>query len=201
MRAPADDIVELASRRLREGRRLDLSALAAELEISRPTLFRRVGNREELMGEALWRLASRVWRMTECRWEREHGARWLSPDGRMRSLGVLAGYGKRIVADQGFRRLLDEEPAVALRVLTDPFGRVQPRMIEAFAVLLRRDVADGGLAPLVDLDTLAYAVIRLCESIVYADVIADRAPDLVAATTMVEHLVEGTLQVRATARP
>ena len=44
-----DRIVSTAARWIYEGRRLDMQGLADELGVSRVTLFRRVGSREELM--------------------------------------------------------------------------------------------------------------------------------------------------------
>ncbi|HEY2262923.1 MAG TPA: hypothetical protein VGI96_09895, partial [Streptosporangiaceae bacterium] len=51
-----DRIVSTAARWIYEGRRLDMQGLADELGVSRVTLFRRVGGREELISRALWRL-------------------------------------------------------------------------------------------------------------------------------------------------
>ena len=47
--------------------------------------------------------------------------------------------------------------------------------------------------PDVDVDTLAYAVVRLGESFLYADVLASRAPDLEACTTLVNALVTASV--------
>jgi hypothetical protein len=38
---------------------------------------------------------------------------------------------------------------------------------------------------------LAYAIVRLGEAFLYSDVLASRAPDLAAATTLLAALVEG----------
>ena len=46
-------------------------------------------------------------------------------------------YRADVAGNQGFRRLLDDEPTVAIRVLTDPHGRVQPRVMAAHVALLR----------------------------------------------------------------
>ncbi|MFI5083087.1 MAG: hypothetical protein ACHQCE_18605, partial [Streptosporangiales bacterium] len=53
-------IVSTAARWIFEGRRLDMQGLADELGVSRVTLFRRVGSREELISQALWRLTERM---------------------------------------------------------------------------------------------------------------------------------------------
>ena len=191
MSASADDIVALAARWIHRGIRLDTRALAAELGISRTTLFRRIGNREDLMGDALWTLSDRTMRAAVLRWEKTVGPAVRDPDGQLRCLAVMQEYRSVIAADLGFQRLLDDEPTVAIRVLTDPRGRVQPRVVAAHMDLLARDIADGGFVPAVGLESLCYALVRLGEAFLYSDVLAMRAPDLAAASTLIGALVEG----------
>lgn len=184
----AEHVVRAAARCIHGSGRLDLGALSRELGISRVTLHRRVGNREQLMGEALWYLAERTFAQGVAQWERAQAAGEL-PAGAVRSLWVMAHFRHAVGHDPGQRHLLDEEPGVAMRLLTDPHGRVQPRVIEMEATLMRQDVEAGVLHPVVDVDTLAYAVVRLGESFLYADVLASRTPDLEACTTLVDALV------------
>jgi AcrR family transcriptional regulator len=188
---PRDDIVRLAARWIYHGIRLDTRALAAELGMSRTTLFRRVGNREDLMGDALWYLADRTMCAAVRDWEAANGTAVRGPDGELRCLAVMRQYRSAIAGNKGFRRLLDDEPALAMRVLTDPTGRVQPKVIAAHVELLGRDVADGGFVPAVGLDSLCYALVRLGEAFLYSDVLAARTPDLDAASTLLAALVEG----------
>ncbi len=187
----ADEIVRTAAHWIDRGVRLDTRTLANELGISRSTLFRRVGNREDLMGDALWYLGNRTMAAANRMWEKAHGPAVRSPDGELRCLAVMRQYRCDIAGNDGFRRLLDEEPTVAIRVLTDPHGRVQPRVMAAHVALLRRDVEDGGFVPAVSLDSLCYAIVRLGEAFLYSDVLASRAPDLDAASTLLAALVEG----------
>ena len=42
-----------------------------------------------------------------------------------------------------------------------------------------------------DTPTLAYAIVRISEGFLYADPIADRAPDIDRATTVIEALLTG----------
>lgn len=185
------EIVRTAARRINRGVRLDTRTLAAELGISRSTLFRRVGNREDLMGDALWYMADRTMAGAVRQWESVNGAAVRDAAGELRCLAVMRAYREAIASNVGFRRLLDDEPAFAIRVLTDPHGRVQPRVMAAHIELLRRDVDDGGFVPVVSLDSLCYAIVRLGEAFLYSDVLASRAPDLAAASTLLAALVEG----------
>ena len=191
MSLTADEIVRTAAHWIDRGVRLDTRTLATELGISRSTLFRRVGNREDLMGDALWYLADRTMAAAIHAWDKAFGDAVRSPEGELRCLAVMRRYRGDVAAHQGFHRLLDEEPVVTIRVLTDPYGRVQPRVMAAHLDLLRRDVEAGGFVPAVSLDSLCYAIVRLGEAFLYSDVLASRAPDLDAASTLLAALVEG----------
>src|ERR1700709_2558801 len=50
----------VARRWFLDGRRVDVGELATELEISRATVFRWVGNRDQLLGEILWSMTEDV---------------------------------------------------------------------------------------------------------------------------------------------
>jgi AcrR family transcriptional regulator len=192
--APRDEVVRRAARTLLDGERLDTTVLAAQLGISRVTLFRRVGNRDAILGEAMWSLGERTLR----RAVRAHDARpeGAEPAGRLRSLAIVEDYRNVLGTAPALRRFLDDEPTTALRVLTDPRGRVQPRLVEAYTRLFERDVDERGLIPQVPLPLLAHAVVRLGESFLYSDAMVSRDPDLKTATTVVDALVTGVLGVR-----
>ncbi|MFE7742250.1 QsdR family transcriptional regulator [Nocardia sp. NPDC057455] len=189
-----DDIVQRAVASMVAGQRLDLSTLATELHISRATLFRRAGNRDQILSAALWWLAERSLAASAERWRHAWGERVRDRDGVLRSVWIMTDHAARAGRDPALQKLLAEEPVTAIRALTDPMGAMQPRMVTAVRTLLERDVATGGLRPLVDLDTLAYGVVRLGESILYADIVAGRRASVAAASTLVTALVDGALQ-------
>lgn len=58
---------------------------------------------------------------------------------------------------------------------------------------LRRHVAEFGLITLIEPNALAYALVRLGESFLYADVLAARKPDVATADRLQRALVEGIL--------
>lgn len=187
----AEEIVRAAAHWIDRGIRMDTRTFAHELGISRSTLFRRAGNREELLGDALWYLADHTMAAAVRNWERAEGDAVRNADGELRCLAVMREYRSAIAGNDGFRRFLDDEPTVAIRILTDPHGRVQPRVMAAHVDLLGRDVEDGGFVPAVSLESLCYAIVRLGEAFLYSDVLASRAPDLEAASTLLAALVEG----------
>jgi AcrR family transcriptional regulator len=180
-------IVATAARWIEDGRRLDMRGLADELGVSRVTLFRRVGSREVLLGKALWMLTQCTLDTAAARWESER------PEGALHTPGVGRHINAIVSQSKGLRRLLDNEPALAIRVLTDPRGPVQTGVVAFIAGLLRRDVEELGLVTLIEPDALAYALVRLGESFLYADVLAARKPDVETLNRLQLALIEGQL--------
>jgi AcrR family transcriptional regulator len=180
-------IVSTAARWIYQGRRLDMQGLADEVGVSRVTLFRRVGSREELISQALWRLTERMLEIAVERWEAER------PEGELHLPGTIRHINVMVAGSAGLRRLLDDEPALFMRVLTDPRGRVQSGIVAFIEELLRRDMAEFGLVTIIEPNALAYALVRLGESLLYVDVLAARKPDVAAASRLQQALIEGIL--------
>ena len=88
--------------------------MADELGVSRVTLFRRVGSREELLSQALWLLTERTLEAAAARWEAER------PEGELHTPGTGRHINAIVAQSAGLRRLLDDEPTLAIRVLTNP---------------------------------------------------------------------------------
>ena len=164
-----------------------MQRLANELGVSRVTLFRRVGSREALLSKALWMLTQYMLDTAAARWEAERPAGALHTPGTGRHINAIVSQSK------GLRRLLDDEPGLAIRVLTDPRGPVQAGTVAFVEELLRRDIEEFGLVTLVEPDALAYALVRLGESFLYADVLAGRKPDVETVNRLQRALVQGTL--------
>jgi AcrR family transcriptional regulator len=180
-------IVAAAARWIQDGKRLDMQGLADELGVSRVTLFRRVGSREALLSKALWMLTQCTLETAAARWEAER------PEGELHTPGTGRYINVMVAQSKGLRRLLDDEPALAIRVLTDPRGQVQTGTVAFIEELLRRDIEEFGLITLIEPDALAYALVRLGESFLYADVLAARKPDVETANRLQRALIEGVL--------
>jgi hypothetical protein len=164
-----------------------MQGLADELGVSRVTLFRRVGGREELLTGALWVLTERTLEAAAAQWEAMRPAGELHAPGTGRRINAI------VSQSPGLRRLLDDEPALTLRVLTDPRGRVQTGIVAFVEALLRRDITEFDLVSLIEPDALAYALVRLGESFLYADVLAARKPDVATADHLQQALVQSCL--------
>lgn len=188
-RAPedrADQAVRVAARWLAASRRLDMQGLAHELGVSRVTLFRAIGSREDLLGRTLWWQTDRTLRTCLARCEAQRRP------GELLSIGTGRLFNALVARSTALRRLLDEEPAVTIRVLTDPSGPVQPRVVAFVEGLLRRDIAEFGLELTIDPSSLAFAIVRLGESFVYADVLANRPVDVATADRLQQALILGS---------
>jgi len=177
--------VLLAAQWLQQGRRVDMRSLGESLGVARMTLFRQTGGRDALLGDALWLLTERGLNAALQRWEAER------PPGALISVGTGRHMNESVARAEGLRRLLDEEPALAMRVLTDPVGRVQPGVVAFIEALLRRDMVELGYVPLVEPGELAFALVRLGESFLYADVLGARQQDVATANRLQRALVEG----------
>jgi AcrR family transcriptional regulator len=165
-----------------------MQGLADELGVSRATLFRRVGGREELLTEALWVLTERTLAAAAARWEAER------PEGDLHTNRYPPRHVNAAVSQsKSLRRLLDDEPALTLRVLTDPRGRVQTGIVRLIEALLRRDIAEFGLVSLIEPNALAYALVRLGESFLFANVLAARKPNVATADRLQQAVVRSCL--------
>jgi len=174
------DALRLARRRWLAGERLDMGALAKELGISRATLYSWVGSRERLIGEVIWSFAEEGIRQA-----RESA----SGSGAEYVAEVVERFARLNAAFEPLRRFVGQDPELALRVLTSKNGPVQGRMIAVARELLEEQVANGTLTPALDLDTLAYLMIRVNESFLYSDVITGSEPDVDKAIEIVRLLL------------
>ena len=162
------DAFKLARRRFLAAERVDMSALADELQINRVTLYRWVGSREQLLVEILWSLT--LGNLAAVRAEvRETGA------GRV--VQVVLRFLENVIDNPGMRRLLSEEGELAMRLLTLRDSGFQPRLIDAFEELLREEADAGRLDLPADLHDVAYVIVRLIESYTHVELILGERPD------------------------
>jgi AcrR family transcriptional regulator len=163
------------------GRRLDMRALAAELGIGRATLYRRVGGRDHLLGAVLWYLTRRAIGRAMRAGEGLAGVE--------RVTAISGAFMRDVNRQPAFRRLLDHEPEAALRILTSKHGPIQQGVIEWTSRLLAAEEARGAIRLTIDRATLAYVMVRVGESFLYADVIADNEPDVEKAVEIIGRLL------------
>jgi len=183
--APPEDIPEdifgAALGTFLECRRLDMRALSAELGISRATLYRRVAGRDHLLGEVIWYLTRIALHRALTRAERRRGHR--------RVVAVIESFMRDVHERPALRRLLESEPEAALRILTSKEGPVQIGIVDTLRRVLEHEEARGTVELGIDAETMAYAIVRLGESFLYADVIADNRPDVGEAVELISRLL------------
>jgi AcrR family transcriptional regulator len=164
-----------------EMRRVDMRGLAAELGMGRSSLYRKVGSRDQLLGAVLWYLTRRtIVRAVEA----SSGL-----GGPARVVAVVHHFLHDVHRQAALRRFLHEEPEAALRILTSKRGVVQQRVIAAVERLLAEEETDADARLTLDRATLAYVIVRIGESFLYADVIADNQPDVDRAVEVVAQLL------------
>ena len=165
------------------GQRLDMRSLAGRIGVARATLYRRVGNREQLLDQVLW------WRARLLLADQVRASGHLT--GTDRLTAVIDGVLRAIGADRPVRMFLASDPETALRVLTGSRSAVHQGMVAAPENLIDLERGRGAFDASLDTPTLAYAIVRISEGFLYADPIADRTPDTDRATTLIEGLLTG----------
>ena len=162
------------------GRRIEMRELAAELGVNRATLFRWVGNRDDLLAEILWSLAEPTLAAAIDDAPGHGGQRIATAIGRFATLIDQAAF---------FRDFLRREPERALRILTTRAGTVQSRLVTAIETFLREEITAGQLDPPLPPHDLAYLIVRIVESFVYADIITGEQIDIARTEQAIAALV------------
>ena len=184
--APAEipaEIFAAAADMFAAGQRLDMRSLARRLGVGRATLYRRAGNRERLLDELLW------WRARRLLVDQVQASAELA--GTERLVAVIGGVLRAIARDRPLRVFLESDPETALRLLTGSRSTVHRGMASALETLIDLERQSGCFDTSLDTATLAYAITRISEGFLYADVIADYAPDADRASTVIEALLAG----------
>ena len=176
------DLHALALRRFVRGENVDMQALAAELGISRATLYRWAGNAEELVGRVVAALGLETFRRCETE-ARGHGA--------ARVLDVMERGMRATTSSKFYRAFLERDPQKALRIVASKEGPVQAQTIALHQQLLEEEKRRGHLKLPVDSHTMAYALVRIAESFLYADLIAGEHPDIDKAVEILKLMLRG----------
>jgi AcrR family transcriptional regulator len=166
---------------------LDMQNLAEELGVSRATLYRVVGNRDRLLGDVIWDLGARTLR---------RAIEETSPDvkGADRIIETSKRFNEYVVTFAPMRNFLQNEPLTAFRVLFSPVGRVHNRAVAAWRRMLEEASEQGELALPIDADKLAYVIVRTGESMLYADLIGGREPDIDLAASVQRAVLQARYQ-------
>lgn len=160
--ATRDEFLDAATSRFLAGQRIDVQAVCSELGLSRATVHRWCGSRDDVIGEVMVRLVTPLFQ-TIAREGRGRGGR--------RLVAVFERQLRALAEDPAFRRFLESERETAQRILTASDGIVEPRVVELIEESIEAEVARG-YDPPADPAVLAYAIVRMGESFLYADATA-----------------------------
>lgn len=177
-RMAPSDAFHAATRRFVAGERLDMSALAAELGVSRPTLYRWTGDRERLLVDVIWGLGEELF---------ERASRDAAGSGAERLVALAEQFVAGVIRAEPMRRFLAEERDLAMRILTRRDG-VHRYTVAALEHEIREEMARG-YEPRIEPGVLAYAVVRLGEAFMFNDAINDFEPDEPALRVVLHQLV------------
>ena len=163
--------------------------------MSRVTLFRHVGSREALLSQALWLLTQRTLEVAAARWEAER------PAGRAAHAGHRPAHQRdRLPVDRACAGCWMTSQRSRCACSPTRAARSRPGSWPSWRHLLRRDIAEFGLVTLTEPDALAFALVRLGESFLYADVLAARKPDVATANRLQQALIEGIVHIKCRRR-
>jgi AcrR family transcriptional regulator len=174
------DVLEAARRIWLDGSRLEMGSLATELGLSRATLYRWVGSKERLLGEVAWSFAQDTF---------EQARKRVGGSGADYIAGVIERYLRSAIAFPALRRFIEHDPEYALKVMTSKHSPMQRRSVAATRELLAEQVEAGTFQAPLDLDTLAYVIVRIAESFLFGDIITGSEPDVDQACEAIEALL------------
>ena len=166
------DALRQAKRNFLRQQRIDMSVLAEQLEISRVTLYRWVGSREQLLVEVTWSLTE--FTLGELRRE-------VRATGSERVVRIAVGFLEQVIDNPGMKHWIATEGELAMRLMTRHDTAFQPRIIEAFRQILQEETEAGRMSLPADLDEVAYVIVRIIESYTYLNVITGQEPNIAKA--------------------
>ena len=168
-RATREEVLLAAVDRYLRCERIDVLALTADLGVSRASVYRWFGSREGLIGEVLVTTAEQLVASARRRARGTGGARLLD---------VFDRINRGLAASEALRHFLREERISALRMIASGAGPVQPIMVRLIREIIEEESGSGRYEPPTDTETLAYAIVRLAESFLFNDAIADMTGDV-----------------------
>jgi AcrR family transcriptional regulator len=157
--ATKEQVLDAATERFLAGERIDIQAICSELGVSRATVHRWYGSRDDVIGAVMVRLVVPLFRRIE---------RSGQGTGAERLLDVFECQLRTVAETSAFQRFVRDERDAAQRVLTRPDGLVHPRVVALLNETIEAEI-ERGYEPPVDADVIAYAIVRMGESFLYND--------------------------------
>ncbi len=176
-RATRGDAIDLAQAKFLAGDRLEMGLLAEELNVSRTTLYRWVGEREQLIGEVFGRLVDDWLALVEPQIEMEAGVEHF--------LAVLRGFLEFASRSEPLTTFTQREPSLAMRILMDSSGPVAEHANDA----LRRLLAE--IDPDIEIgDQISNGIGMVARTLVWANIATGQEPDIDGAVSLAKTLLQ-----------
>ena len=178
-RGPADAIVAATETYLR-GEQLDMSALAAELGIGRATLYRWVGNREDLLAAVMADGTERAYRAA---------IKGAQGQGVALVVDCMRRFMSSVLVTPAIKALTQREPLLFIRLATMP-GALEGRPNRLISDVLEREALNGRVRLALPAPVLAQAIIRVCDAHLYAHLLGRNNPEIESALQLVAMLLD-----------
>jgi AcrR family transcriptional regulator len=173
------DAIKAATRIYLRGEPLDMSALAIELGIGRATLYRWVGNREDLLSTVLAEGTERTFRSA---------IKGAEGEGMALLLDCMRRFMYDALGTPALTALTQREPLLFLRLAMMP-GAIQTRAAGLVDELLEQEVASGRIRLSLPSSVMAQAIVRICDSHLYAPLLGRGDPEVDTALQLVNLLL------------
>jgi AcrR family transcriptional regulator len=173
------DAIRAATRTYLRGEPLDMSALATELGIGRATLYRWVGNREDLLAAVLAEGTERTYRAA---------IKDAQGEGVPLVIDSMRRFMHSVLVTPALKVLTQREPLLFIRLATMP-GAIEGRAAGLVAELLDAEAARGRLQLELPSPVIAQAIVRICDSHLYAHLLGRNEPEIETALQLVELLL------------
>lgn len=185
-RAEPRDIFELAQKKWMEGKRIDVGALAKEVGIGRATVFRWIGSRELLLGEVIWSVLDATL---------QHVLKSAKGEGAEYAANASYQLMEVLLESDALRQFIAQDAEYALKLLTSKDSTVQTRAVQSISKLLRETAETDGHGFAIEVDSLAFMIVRIVESCIYSDQITGRKPDIQTASDAIRILVSARVDL------
>ena len=164
------DVFREARRRFLRMERIDMSELATDMGVSRATIYRWVGSRDQLLAEIIWSFAEVGLQQARAAAEGLSGVDWV--------LRIQEHFGEQIIGNAPVRYFVDNEPATALRVMTSKDSPTQSRVIAFYREVIEDAAGRREITLRLPSETLAYVIVRMANAFLWTNLIAGEEPDI-----------------------
>jgi len=173
-------VINAATQAYLRGEAVDMSALAAQLSIGRSTLYRLVGNRDDLLEVVLAEATERTFRRAAAGATAEGGVDLV--------LDVINRFMHAVIDAEPLQALCKREPLVFIRLALLP-GAVEQIAAKLIAEMLQTEVTAGRLEASLPATTLSQAIVRMCDAHLYAPLLGGTEPEIDTALDLVAALL------------